>query len=163
MKHYEKSSEPLDNKEMSHQNDETLETNSESLNLGICIDRTGSSEQFQQGILSACKQIFEEIEQEFADIRSWMQSHGDLDYKEEIILHTDGDNPQQTLDDISSLTFKGDGDPHESHLDGIENLLKIVPWANNPANSTSAMLVLQNLRNQASQRRNWVLKSLKRA
>ncbi|MCD4657269.1 MAG: hypothetical protein K8S87_06965 [Planctomycetes bacterium] len=92
-----------------------------------------------------------------------MQSHGDLDYKEEIILHTDGDNPQQTLDDISSLTFKGDGDPHESHLDGIENLLKIVPWANNPANSTSAMLVLQNLRNQASQRRNWVLKSLKRA
>ncbi|MCD4657272.1 MAG: hypothetical protein K8S87_06980 [Planctomycetes bacterium] len=55
---------------MSHQNDETLETNSESLNLGICIDRTGSSEQFQQGILSACKQIFEEIEPEYDKIHS---------------------------------------------------------------------------------------------
>ncbi|MCD4656248.1 MAG: hypothetical protein K8S87_01775 [Planctomycetes bacterium] len=137
----ENNSESIDNKEMSQQNDETLDSSTKTLNLGLCIDRTGSSEQFQQGIYSCCKQIFEVIEQEFADIRCWMQSHGDLDYSEDIILHTDGDSPQQTLDDIRQITFEGGGDPHETHLDGIENLFRIVPWATNPANTMSAVIV----------------------
>ncbi|MCD4656523.1 MAG: hypothetical protein K8S87_03155 [Planctomycetes bacterium] len=141
VKHSEKSSESLDNAEISQQNAETLDSSTKTLNLGICIDRTGSSELFQRGIHSACKHVFEEIEPEYDKIRCFMQSHGDLDNNEEIILHTDGGTTQQTLDDIQQISFEGGGDPHETHLDGIENLLRIVPWVTNPANSRSAMIV----------------------
>ncbi|MCD4664003.1 MAG: hypothetical protein K8R68_01955 [Bacteroidales bacterium] len=81
-----------------------------------------------------------------------MQSHGDLDYNEEIILHTDGDSPQQTIEDILQITFEGGGDPHEKHIDGIENLLRIVPWAANPANTMSAMIVFLTSDTKSGQR-----------
>ena len=87
-----------------------------------------------------------------------MQSHGDLDYNEPIILHTDGDSPQQTLDDISRLTFEGGGDLHETHLDAIEQMLKILPPSQPGKNSLSALVVSahrrQNLKNRVFQRKN---------
>ena len=141
VKQPEKVEESHDSKEMCHQNKEFLDTSKETLNLGICIDRTGSSELFQQGIYSCCKQIFNKIEPEYNEIRCWMQSHGDLDYDEEIILHTDGDSPQQALDDISMLTYEGGGDLHETHLDAIEHMLKILPPSQNQQNSLSALVV----------------------
>ena len=110
-----------------------------TLELAIAIDRTGSSEQFQQGIYTACETIFKQLQAKVANINCWLQSHGDLDYAEIPILHIDAGTAEQVLDAIKSIEFDGGGDPPEHHIDGIQNLLNTVPWT---ANSTKARAVM---------------------
>ena len=98
------------------------------VDLGIGVDTTGSSEAFRTGIPDAAARIMKSVEAKARQVRIWLQSHGDLDEGQNMVLHTDGGSVAQAIDDINKLTYGGGGDPDEHHLDAIEKLLKIVPW-----------------------------------
>jgi hypothetical protein len=111
-----------------------------ALELAITIDRTGSSDQFRDGIPLTAKTIFEVVEAKAAKVITAVQTHGDFDDGQDMILLTDRGTPDQAFADINGITYSGGGDPPEHHLDAIENLAKIIPWTRDPAKSRGAIL-----------------------
>ena len=97
--------------------------------LGITVDRTGSTKPFEVGVPLTLEIILKQVMTKARSVTCTLQSHGDKDEGQECILHTDKGTPEQTLDDIKAIPFEGGGDPSEHHLDGVENLFKIVPWS----------------------------------
>src|SRR5205823_6609739 len=110
------------------------------IDLGITVDRTGSSERFRTGIPLTFETIVTQVAAKARSVRCWVQSHGDLDLNEQIILHTDGGAPDQAIADIKHVTYGGGGDPPEHHLDAIEHLVSTVPWTADPARARGAIL-----------------------
>ena len=111
--------------------------------IAFTIDRTGSSSQFTVGIKKTCKTILDYLVTKAQLVTCWVQSHGDLDYNEKNVLHTDAGTPDQAMKAIESITFSGGGDLPETHLDGIENLLTY-PLKNDPHSSRVAFVCLLN-------------------
>lgn len=113
---------------------------SAELDFATTVDRTGSSQAFQEGIPLAYEKIVRGIEQQIRDVKLHLFSHGDLDYGEETILLTDGGTTEQAISDIKSINFGGGGDSTETHLSAIEHVMNNVPWRNRPNRSRSALL-----------------------
>jgi hypothetical protein len=111
------------------------------VDLAITVDATGSSQAFEKGIPMTVEIVLKQVSAR-APVRIWTQEHRDLEYGENMLLLTDGGNVEQALGDIRSIRFHGGGDPHETHLDAIENLLHKVPWTADPSKARGAILAL---------------------
>ena len=114
------------------------------VDLAITIDRTGSSNAFITGIPKTVEGILNPISAKARNIKCWLTSHGDLDEGQEIVIHTDGGPPSQTIKDLQLINFSGGGDPPEHHLDAIEFLWKKIPWTADPTRARGAILALIN-------------------
>ena len=110
------------------------------LTLAIAVDRTGSSDQFKAGIPLTAETILNVVTAKTAKVTCLVQSHGDLDEGQEMVLVTDCGTPDLALADIKSITYGGGGDPAEHHLDAIENLLNTVPLESDPSRARGAIL-----------------------
>ncbi|MBN1516001.1 hypothetical protein JXA32_05485 [Candidatus Sumerlaeota bacterium] len=110
------------------------------VDLAVTVDRTGSSERFQSGIGAAYEIIASQVAAKARDVKCWVQTHGDLDEGQEIIMHTDAGTPEQAIDDIKKISYGGGGDPPEHHLDAIESLLDRVPWTADPSRARGAIV-----------------------
>lgn len=110
------------------------------VDLGITVDRTGSSEQFQTGIPMTAETIIRQVAAKARSVACWAQSHGDFDDAQDIILHTDGGTPDQAIEDIKKITYGGGGDLPEHHLDAVEHLLQNVPWKSDPTRARGAIV-----------------------
>ena len=97
--------------------------------VAIEVDRTGSSQEFAVGIPIASEMIIKPIVAKVRESRFWCGSHGDLDYDEPHVLLTDKGTADQVLSDIRAIRYAGGGDAEEHHLDGIEQLFRLVPWS----------------------------------
>lgn len=99
------------------------------LTLAICTDRTGSSTAFSQGITMMHRAFVEPIAQKVAGLTLWHQTHGDRESDEQEIMITDGTREvARYLADAGRISFAGGGDAEETHLDGVEAILRRVPW-----------------------------------
>jgi hypothetical protein len=110
------------------------------VDLGVTVDRTGSSAQFRTGIPVTLETVLKQVEGKAKSVQCWLQSHGDLDLNEQIVLHTDGGTVDQAIADIKQVTYGGGGDPPEHHLDAIEHLLSTVPWTADPRRTRSVVV-----------------------
>lgn len=110
------------------------------IELGITIDRTGSSSLFQTGIPLTLEMILNQISIKATNPKCWLQSHGDLDFNENPILHSDGSLPEQVMEDVKKIVYAGGGDPQETHLDALENLINIIPWTLDPIKARGAII-----------------------
>jgi hypothetical protein len=110
------------------------------VDLAIAVDRTGSSMRFQKGIPMTAGIILNQVSAKARTVKCWVQSHGDLDDGQEFVLHTDSGTPEQAIEDMKMISYGGGGDPKEHHLDGIENLLKTVPWTADLTRARGAIL-----------------------
>lgn len=108
--------------------------------LAITVDRTGSSERFRDGIPRTAEIILSQVAAKACSVRCWVASHGDLDEGQDFILHTDGGDVDQAVQDMKSIAFGGGGDPPEHHLDAVEELLNRVPWSADPTRARGAIL-----------------------
>jgi hypothetical protein len=108
--------------------------------LAVTVDRTGSSKAFEKGIPLTAELVLKQVSGKARAVKVYVQTHGDLDLGENMVLHTDGGTPEQALKDIGSIAFGGGGDPPEHHLDAVENLLKTVPWTADPSRGRGAIL-----------------------
>ena len=114
--------------------------NQAEIDLGIAIDRTGSSLRFQQGILLTIRIVLDFLSAKASKVVCYLQSHGDLDEGMDMILHTDAGSPGQVVADLENIIFDGGGLPPEHHLDAIENLVKTVPWISDPGRARGAII-----------------------
>ena len=110
------------------------------LTLAMTIDRTASSDAFKSGIPLTAETVLNVVTAKTAKVTCLVQSHGDLDEGQEMVLVTDCGTPDTALDDIRSITYGGGGDPPEHHLDAIENLVNTVPWEADPSRARGAIL-----------------------
>ncbi len=108
--------------------------------IACTVDRTGSSEPFQTGIPKTFEIVISQITAKAKNVTCWVQSHGDLDEGQEVILHTDGGTAEEAVEDIKKITYGGGGDPPEHHLDAIESLLDSVPWTLDPSRGRGAIV-----------------------
>jgi len=101
--------------------------------FGLDIDRTDSAIPFRNAItIDTIPRVLRGVATKAAEVRVWIQSHGDHDYGEQEILHADGVSVEDALAELPNIPFAGGGDPRESHLEGLEHLLTTVPFTNNP-------------------------------
>jgi len=112
----------------------------ENIVLGIGIDRTGSSEQFASGILEMSRMLLNGIAALIPNVRVLVQSHGDLDFGEPILMVTDG-TPTQAIDDISRVAYGGGGDREEHHLDALESIIAKAPWYCDKAQGRNVLIL----------------------
>jgi hypothetical protein len=110
------------------------------VDLGVTVDRTGSSKQFEIGIPMSLETILRQVNAKARSVKCWLGSHGDLDEGQQFILHNDGGTPEQAIEDVRKIVFNDGGDPAEHHLDAIETLLKTVPWTAKPTQARGAIL-----------------------
>ncbi len=109
--------------------------------LGITVDRTGSSSVFKDGIPETLNIILQQLSVKAKNIKVWLRSHGDLDDGQESILLTDDGTPEQAMQDVKKISYGGGGDQAETHLDGIETLFQSVPWSLDPRKSRGAIIM----------------------
>lgn len=110
------------------------------VDIGMTVDRTGSSEPFRDGIPRTAEIILSQVSAKARSVRCWVASHGDLDEGQDFILHTDGGAVDQAVQDMKRIAFGGGGDPPEHHLDAVEELLNRVPWSADPTRARGAIL-----------------------
>jgi hypothetical protein len=104
------------------------------------VDRTASSQPFANATLLMVASILNGVSSKAAEVKCWLQSHGDRDYGETEILHSDGVQPKQLVEDLMQIEFAGGGDPAETHLDAIECLANTVPFTSNPRIARGVLL-----------------------
>ena len=73
--------------------------------LGLAIDRTGSSAQFATGIRTSVPMILKPVCAKARWCRVWLQSHGDEDCGEHPVLLTSGGAPEQAIADLQTIVF----------------------------------------------------------
>ena len=110
--------------------------------LGITIDRTGSTATFEVGVKKALPLILDPINDKARDVRVWLQTHGDRDCGQDELLLTDGGTAAQAIADIESVVYEGGGDPPEHHLDAVETLHRRIPWNPNPTEARGALVAI---------------------
>ncbi|OQC41333.1 MAG: hypothetical protein BWX66_00762 [Deltaproteobacteria bacterium ADurb.Bin058] len=110
------------------------------VDLATTVDRTGSTERFQEGIPKAYGMILDHVSKKAREVKCWLATHGDIDCLEYPEILTDGGQPSQAIEDIKNISYGGGGDPAEHHLDSIEFLLNTVPWTNDPSVARGAII-----------------------
>lgn len=100
--------------------------------VGLAVDRTPSSEAFSDSILVMPAQILTGVSQKAAEVLCWLQTHGDLESGDLEILHTDGGDPKQVVENLLTIEFAGGGRPRETHLDALCRLANLIPFTSNP-------------------------------
>ena len=107
-------------------------------------DRTGSGEKWKEGATKTAKNIGDQVGVKARSQKWYVISHGDEDFKEIPILHTDGGTLEQAIKDIDMIVQNGGGDPKETHLSAIENALDTIPWTCDPTRARGAIIAYIN-------------------
>jgi len=110
--------------------------------IGITIDRTGSTSAFAEGVKKILPMIFDPVRAKARGVTVWLQTHGDRETGQDEVLLTDGGTPDQAIADAATIVYEGGGDPAEHHLDGVETLHERIPWNPNPAEARGALVVI---------------------
>lgn len=110
--------------------------------IGLAIDRTASSNAFQQGVLQAAGNLFEALEKKSVAVEVWVQTHGDLDEGQLPLLICGGSDTATALAEIAGITYEGGGLPPENHLDAIESLLNSAPWGGGGPSCRDVIILL---------------------
>jgi hypothetical protein len=108
----------------------------------LAIDRTASSNAFQQGVLQAAVNLFEALEKKSVAVEVWVQTHGDLDEGQLPLLICGGSDTATALSEIAGITYEGGGLPPENHLDAIESLLNSAPWGSGGPSCRDVIILL---------------------
>ncbi len=96
---------------------------------GVGIDITGSSAPFADGIRGNIEALLRAIEAKAASLTVTVQTHGDEDDGQFPTLVADSANVTDAVAAVKALRFDGGGDPPEHHLNAIEKLASVVPFA----------------------------------
>lgn len=96
--------------------------------IGMSVDRTGSSKEFQIGIPLIAEKSLRSLEESIAKILVDLWTHGDLEYHEEPVQLVHCGTVDQTLEAIAGIEYGGGGDALETHADQIENVLNKTAW-----------------------------------
>ena len=96
--------------------------------LAATNDRTGSSRAFAIGIPLMFAMLLQMLAAKLKVLRIFLNSHADLDCGEKMIAHVVNGTVDQAIAGMKKIRYEGGGDPSESHLDAIENLLTTIPW-----------------------------------
>ncbi len=113
---------------------------SAEVDMGLTIDRTASDERFKKGIQDSVPMILKPLETKATKVKVFLQTHGDLEEGQAMVLVTDGGTVDQAIQDAKNIVYAGGGLPPENHLDAIENLLKIIPWVADPRRARGAIV-----------------------
>lgn len=97
--------------------------------VGFDTDITASSLTYASGIPATQSQILQTLENRFGGLEVWHLVHGDLDYGQEPVFITQRGTVTEAVADLGKIQFEGGGDLPEHHLDGIDHLVRNVPWA----------------------------------
>jgi hypothetical protein len=112
------------------------------LNLVVDIDRTGSSVPFRSGIATLIGGLLRDVTARVAELAVTIATHGDLDDGQEMVLLADRQDADQATAAVTGIQFGGGGDPAETHLDAIEELLNRIPWTAGQAGARDALLMV---------------------
>lgn len=93
------------------------------------VDRTGSTGSFRVGVPLAAEQILKEISAKACSVRVSVFSSGDLECGETVITHLDGGTIEESLVALRGIHYEGGGDPAETHLDSMAEVLSLIPPA----------------------------------
>ena len=110
--------------------------------IGITIDRTGSTSAFAEGVKKSLSLILDPLKDKARGVTVWLQTHGDRETGQDEVLLTDCGTPDQAVADAATIVFEGGGDPAEHHLDGVETLHRRIPWNPNAAEARGALIVI---------------------
>jgi hypothetical protein len=110
--------------------------------IGLAIDRTASSNAFQQGVLQTVGNLFEALEKKSVAVEVWVQTHGDLDEGQLPLLICSGNDTATALSEIAAISYEGGGLPPENHLDAIESFLNSAPWGGGGSSCRDAIILL---------------------
>ena len=78
--------------------------------FGITIDRTGSSNHFARGIRAAVPAILKGVALKATQVSVYLQSHGDLDEGQQMVLLSEAGSIKNACDDAQRVVFEGGGD-----------------------------------------------------
>lgn len=121
------------------------------VDVAITIDATASTLQFEKGVKAMLPMMLKPVEAKASELRCWLQCHRDRNECEQEVLLTDGGTADQAIAEAVNIIFEGGGGPHETHLDGIETLMNLVPWNANPAESRGALIAIVNAESKPAQ------------
>jgi hypothetical protein len=112
------------------------------LNVQVAFDTdiTASSLTYASGIPATQSQILHALENRFGRLEVWHLVHGDLDYGQEPAFITQRGTVNEAIADLAKIQFQGGGDLPENHLDGIDHLVRNVPWAMDYRTSRGALI-----------------------
>ncbi len=114
---------------------------SENVDIGVLVDRTGSSAAFSKGVVVATETVLRIVENNLPDSRAWVQTHGDEDYGEFPELLAGPGPVEQTVKAVRSICFDGGGDAEETHLSGVEAAIGHLGCFASQSDRRQAMLV----------------------
>ena len=110
--------------------------------IAITDDRTGSSDQFKLGIPVTVEGILTPVVAKAREVKVWLQTHGDLDEGQDMVLLVDGGTPEDAKKAVQGVVYDGGGDAPEHHLDAVERLVNTVPWIADPRKARGAIVAL---------------------
>lgn len=99
------------------------------LEMGLQIDRTGSSDAFKKGIRDMVAKILGDAQEKVQGIKVSVGTHGDLDCNEKYMTLLTHGTPAEALAAVGNITYDGGGDAEEHHGDGILTALETFPWS----------------------------------
>ncbi len=105
-------------------------------------DRTGSSDEFKVGIPITVEGILAPVVAKAREVKVWLQTHGDLDEGQDMVLMVDGGSADEAIEAVKTVVYDGGGAEEESHLDAVEQLLNTVPWIADPRKARGAIVAL---------------------
>lgn len=105
-------------------------------------DRTGSSDQFKVGIPITVEGILTPVVAKAREVKVWLQTHGDLDEGQDMVLLLDGGTAEDAKKAIKAVVYEGGGDAPEHHLDAVDRLVNTVPWIADPRKARGAIVLL---------------------
>lgn len=110
--------------------------------IAITDDRTGSSEAFKTGIPITVEGILNPVVAKAREVKVWLQTHGDLDEGQDMVLLVDGGTADDAERAVKGVVYEGGGDAPEHHLDAVERLANTVPWIADPRKARGAIVAL---------------------
>lgn len=113
-----------------------------ALHVGVCVDATGSSLHFAEGIRLTTLFMLTALAGVIAKVLCSLQIHRDEDFGEQPILLTGSGSVDDTLKELKRITFEGGGDEDETHAAAVLRALDTMPWLANPRAGRDVLILI---------------------
>lgn len=97
--------------------------------LTACVDATGSTGPFTEGVAATCAGIYGPVAAKAAQLRCTVFKAGDQDYAEPVVLLAEDVAPAEALAVLRKIEYSGGGDAAETHLLNFRDVLRTMPVA----------------------------------
>ena len=113
------------------------------IGLIVCflVDRTGSSDEFANGIKTMIRKTLETIEPRIETLRVSVVTYGDEDEGQHPEFLCQQVTSDESLEQVGGIVFSGGGLPRESHESAVEFAAENVPWAESRKEARNALVV----------------------